>query len=188
MAPDIVITAAHCESDIKIVEVGKYFMGNGTSSSDTDQSYDTEVFEATGPLYPHPLYNSGVSFSHDVLLFKLNRKSNNQYIRVNTDPNLPSETSTHNEQLESQKNHYKDVGNEQSRVVNNLIVMGMGSTQFGKLGSTFPERLQQIKTSYVPNQVCRRSKDQSVDDNYQNLISDDMLCAFEDGQDACQGK
>lgn len=186
VAPDVIMTAAHCESDIKYAEVGKYYSAvNGTSSGAKDETYNTETFEVTGPMYPHPLYNSGVSFSHDVLLFKLNRKSNNQYIRVNTDPNLPRESSTNSEQLESQKN--KDVGSDQNRVINNLIVMGMGSTQFGKLGSSTPEVLQQTKTSYVPNRVCRRSKDQFVDDSYQNLISDDMLCAFEDSQDACQG-
>ena len=186
VAPDVVMTAAHCESDIKYAEVGKYYSTvNGTSSGDKDETYNTETFEVTGSMYPHPLYNSGLSFSHDVLLFKLNRKSSHQYIRVNTDPNLPSESSTNIEQLESQKN--KDVGSEQNRVMNNLIVMGMGSTLFGKLGSSAPEVLQQTKTSYVPNRVCRRSKDQFVDDSYQNLISEDMLCAFEDSQDACQG-
>ena len=182
------MTAAHCESNIKYAQVGKYYVTvNSASINDEDPINNIEMFEVTGTmLYPHPLYNSGVSFSHDVLLFQLNRKSNKQYIRVNTDPNLPSVSSSSIEQQDSQKSNYQDIGSEHKRGQNDLTVIGMGSKFFGKFGLSTPEVLQETTISYVPNGVCRRSKDQF--DNYQNLISDDMLCAFEDSQDACQGK
>ena len=163
VAPDIVMTAAHCQSEIKYARVGKYYVKTNNAE---DETYNVETFEVTGPMYPHPLYNSDVSFSHDVLLFKLNRKSTNQYIRLNTDPNIPSvPTSTEN----------------------NLSVIGMGATKTEKTESSVPDILQETTVSYVSNRVCRQAKDQFVDENYQNLISDDMLCAFEEGQDGCFG-
>jgi secreted trypsin-like serine protease len=188
VAPDVVMTAAHCETDIKYAQVGKYHLTmNSNSIDDNDDIHNPEMFEVTGPLYPHPLYNSGVSFSYDVLLFRLNRKSKNQYIRINTDPNFPSVISSSNRPDDARNSEFNHIGIEHSHR-NNLTVMGIGSTDFAKFGQTTPRVLQETTTSFVPNRVCRRSKDPSVDDNYQNLVSDDMLCAFEDSQDACQGK
>jgi secreted trypsin-like serine protease len=188
VAPDVIMTAAHCETDIKYAQVGKYYLTrNRNSTNDSDEIYNLELFDVRGPMYPHPLYNSGVSFSYDVLLFKLNRKSKNQYIRVNTDPNLPSMSSNSIGQEDARNSNYEDTSSEHNHG-NNLTVMGIGSTKFAKFGLSTPKVLQEITTSFVPNRVCRRSKDPHVDDNYQNLISDDMLCAFEDSQDACQGK
>ena len=183
VAPDVVMTAAHCEADIKYALVGSYY----STINDTSANANNEMFEVTGPTYTHPLYNSGVSFSYDVLLFKLNRNSKNQYIRINTDPNLPSASSSSIEQHDARNSNYNDISS-QHKYANNLTVMGIGSTKFEKFGHNIPHVLQETTTSYVPNRVCRRAKDSSVDDNYQNLISDDMLCAFEDNQDACQGQ
>ena len=188
VAPDVIMTAAHCETDIKYAQVGRYYLtSNSTSADDNDEIYDSETFEVTGPMYPHPLYNSGVSFSYDVLLFKLNRKTKNQYIQVNTDPNFPSVISSSVGKEDARNSNFKDTSNEHN-YGNNLTVMGIGSTKFAKFGKTNPNVLQETTTSFVPNRVCRRSKNPHVDDNYQNLISDDMLCAFEDSQDACQGE
>mmetsp|Transcript_23323 Transcript_23323/g.47604 ORF Transcript_23323/g.47604 Transcript_23323/m.47604 type:complete len:353 (-) Transcript_23323:999-2057(-) len=89
VAPDIVMTAAHCQIDIKYAQVGKYYV-KPSSAVDVEDDYTTETFEVVGPLHPHPLYNSGVSFSYDALLLKLDRKSRKQYVRINTDPNVPS--------------------------------------------------------------------------------------------------
>ena len=98
VAPDVVMTAAHCKADIKFAQVGKYFFA---LNSTEEEIYDSETFEVTGPIYTHPLYNSGVSFSYDVLLFQLSRKSKNQNIRVNTDQNLPSVSSHRQARLDS---------------------------------------------------------------------------------------
>jgi secreted trypsin-like serine protease len=190
VAPDIIMTAAHCASKVKYAQVGKYYLnsvvGNTNSNSTTAEENenvtgtisssisDYETFEVLN-MTSHPLYDSGYSFSHDVLLLKLDRISTKQYIRINQNSNIPI-TSTITSTDITRDNNDKQ-----------LIVMGIGSLSFSKFGSS-PQVLQETSLSFIPNRICRRSKDPDVEDNYQDLISDDMLCAFENSQDACQGK
>jgi secreted trypsin-like serine protease len=190
VAPDIIMTAAHCASKVKYAQVGKYYLnsvvGNTNSNSTTAEENknvtgtisssisDYETFEVLN-MTSHPLYDSGYSFSHDVLLLKLDRISKKQYIRINQNSNIPI-TSTITSTDITRDNNDKQ-----------LIVMGIGSLSFSKFGSS-PQVLQETSLSFIPNRICRRSKDPDVEDNYQDLISDDMLCAFENSQDACQGK
>jgi secreted trypsin-like serine protease len=190
VAPDIIMTAAHCASKVKYAQVGKYYLnsvvGNTNSNSITAEENenvtgtisssisDYETFEVLN-MTSHPLYDSGYSFSHDVLLLKLDRISKKQYIRINQNSNIPI-TSTITSTDITRDNNDKQ-----------LIVMGIGSLSFSKFGSS-PQVLQETSLSFIPNRICRRSKDPDVEDNYQDLISDDMLCAFENSQDACQGK
>jgi trypsin len=123
---------------------------------------DYEEFEILMPVHEHPLYNSETSFSHDAMLLKLSRQSTKQYIRINDDPNLPSSSSS------------------------TVKALGLGYTSYGDPGS-YPQYLQEATLSYVPNNVCERARDPNVAEDYQGLISDDMLCASDNGQDACQG-
>ena len=202
VAPDVVVTAAHCQSNIRYAQVGKYYVSEPLFDDDDDYDDDEiETFEVLGPMHPHPLYNLGVSFSYDVLLFRLNRKSTNQFVRINTDPDLLSVGGGGSSAIggggpqdaRESSHHHRDGGIARSEQQHgnyglNLTVIGIGSTNNGKFGTTYPRVLQETTTSFVPNRVCRRSKAPDLDDNYQNLISDDMMCAFEDGQDACQGE
>jgi trypsin len=158
VAPDVVMTAAHC-SNIEFAQVGRW------SLKDDLDGY--EEFQIEMPFRPHPLYNSGTSFSHDAMLLKLNRQSTKNYIRINDNNDLPSRAS--------------------STVRDNLTTMGFGYTKYGNTESK-PEYLQEASLSYVPNHICERSKDPKAGDSYQGLISDDMLCASDNGEDACQGE
>ena len=126
-----------------------------------------EEFQIEKPMHPHPLYNSGTSFSHDAMLVKLNRQSTKNYIRINDNPDLPSTAS--------------------ANVRNSLTTMGFGYTKYGNTKSE-PDFLQEASLSYVPNHICERSQDPNAGDSYQGLISDDMLCASDNGEDACQGE
>jgi secreted trypsin-like serine protease len=101
------------------------------------------------------------------MLLKLNRQSTKTYIRMNDNPDLPSRAS--------------------STIRNNLITMGFGYTKYGH-SMSYPDYLQEVSLSYVPNYVCERSKDPKAGDTYQGLIADDMLCASDMGEDACQGE
>lgn len=157
VAPDVVMTAAHC-SNIGFAQVGRWSL--------QDELDGYEEFQIESPMHPHPLYNSGTSFSHDAMLLKLNRQSTKNYIRINDNPSLPTEGS--------------------ATVRNSLTVMGLGYTQHGKTKSA-PDFLQEATLSYVPNPVCERSQDPKSPDSYQGLISDDMMCAADNGEDACQG-
>jgi secreted trypsin-like serine protease len=194
VAPDIIMTAAHCASKVKYAQVGKYYLnsvvGNTNSNSITAEENenvtgtisssisDYETFEVLN-MTSHPLYDSGYSFSHDVLLLKLDRISKKQYIRINQNSNIPITSTITSTDITRDNN-----GNNNDK---QLIVMGIGSLSFSKFGSS-PQVLQETSLSFIPNRICRRSKDPDVEDNYQDLISDDMLCAFENSQDACQGK
>jgi secreted trypsin-like serine protease len=194
VAPDIIMTAAHCASKVKYAQVGKYYLnsvvGNTNSNSTTAEENknvtgtisssisDYETFEVLN-MTSHPLYDSGYSFSHDVLLLKLDRISKKQYIRINQNSNIPITSTITSTDITRDNN-----GNNNDK---QLIVMGIGSLSFSKFGSS-PQVLQETSLSFIPNRICRRSKDPDVEDNYQDLISDDMLCAFENSQDACQGK
>lgn len=185
VAPDMAISAAHCKGDIKFATVGKYYLESNNNNGN-NVLYKSEVFEVVA-MHTHPLYNSGVSFSYDSILLKLDRTSANPYVRINTDPRLPSESisSIGNQGV---RNDVEDTNNNSGKDRNNLTVMGIGATMFTKtMSREVPNVLQETTTSFVPNRVCRRSKDPEVNDNYQNLVSEDMLCAFEDSQDACQG-
>lgn len=158
IAPDIVMTAAHC-SNIKFAQVGRWSLG--------DELDGYEEFQVDATAYPHPLYNSGTSYSHDAMLFKLDRQSTKQYIHLNENPEVPSSST--------------------STVRNSLTVVGFGYTKYGSSNSE-PDFLQEASLSYVPNHVCARSKDPDAPDSYEGLISDDMMCASDHGEDACQGK
>lgn len=156
VAPDVVICAAHCADSVKYAQVGRW---NRAESDD-----DYEEFDVVTPLYLHPLYESGTSFSHDIMLIKLNRQSTKEYLRINEDPNLPTE-----QQLDE------------------LTALGIGYTQHANASSA-PQVLQEASLTYVPNYICESSKDPTIVENYQGLISEDMLCASDDGEDACQGE
>jgi hypothetical protein len=158
VAPDVVMSAAHCADSVKYAQVGRW---NRVQSDD-----DYEEFDIVMPLHLHPLYVSETSFSHDVMLIKLNRQSTKEYLTINEDPNLPT---------------------QEQQQPDELTALGIGYTQHANASSA-PPILQEASLTYVPNYICERSKDPSVVENYQGLISEDMLCASDHGEDACQGE
>jgi trypsin len=165
VAPDVVMTASHC-SNLAFAQVGRWSLGDDEAAEE-EHLDGYEEFQIEEPMHPHPLYNSGTSFSHDAMLLKLNRQSTKTYIRINDNPDIPTQAS--------------------ATVRNSLVVMGFGYTKHGNTKSE-PDHLQEAILSYVPNDVCERSQDPNSPDSYQGLISEDMLCASDNGEDACQGQ
>ncbi len=156
VAPDVVISAAHCADSVKYAQVGRW------NRVDSDDDY--EEFDVVTPLHVQPLYESGTSFSHDIMLIKLNRQSTKEYLRINENPDLPTDQQP-----------------------GELTALGIGYTQHANASSA-PQVVQEASLTYVPTYICERSKDPSIVENYQGLISEDMLCASDDGEDACQGE
>lgn len=156
VAPDVVMSAAHCADSVKYAQVGRWHR--------VDSNDDYEEFDIVTPLHLHPLYQSGTSFSNDVMLIKLNRQSTKQYLRINENPDLPT-----------------------GQQPDELTAIGIGYTKDADASSA-PQVLQEASLSYVPPYICERSKDPSIVENYQGLISEDMLCASDDGEDTCQGE
>lgn len=123
---------------------------------------DYEEFEILYPEYVHPLYTD-VDFPYDFLLLKLDGISTRPYIELNEDPDLPTGLR-----------------------VDEVTSLGFGNTD-PQDSSSLSRILQEVDLTYIPNNVCELSKAPGVSDDYQGLITDDMLCAGDNGQDSCQG-
>lgn len=154
VAPDVVLTAAHCRGYFDRALVGPY--------NRLDSTEDSEEFSALYPEYVHPLYDQDL-YPYDFMLVKLSGSSTKPYIQLNDDPSLPT-------------------GN----VDDELAVLGFGYTDFGDVTSE-AFILQYADLNYVTNDVCDKAKDPYVSETYQGLITDDMMCAADTGQDSCQG-
>jgi secreted trypsin-like serine protease len=154
VAPDMVLTAAHCQGVIQYAWVGPY--------DRNDPKEQIEEFFVLSPEYVHPLYDEDV-LPYDFMLLKLSRSSSKPYILLNDNPNLPK-------------------GN----IDNELAVLGFGYTDVSNSNSeSFV--LQVADLNYIPNDICERSKDPFISETYRGLVTDDMLCAQDEGQDSCQG-
>ena len=90
-------------------------------------------------------------FPFDFMFLKLSGQSRKQYILVNDDNNLPS----------AQDN-------------DELTVLGFGITEPGEPESE-ARILQEVKVAYIPNDICEKAKDPRIGEDYQGLISSDML-------------
>jgi secreted trypsin-like serine protease len=123
---------------------------------------DMEEFQILSPEYTHPLY-IGDTFPYDFMLLKLNQRSTKQYIKLNENRNVPT-----------------------GQRVDEVTALGFGFTVAGDVDSD-PQILQEVDLTYVPNNVCELAKDPRINEGYQGLITEDMLCATDKGQDACQG-
>jgi Trypsin len=111
---------------------------------------------------PHPQYQ-GDTLGHDIMLLKLSGASNYPLVSLNRNPTVPS------------------TGEE-------LLVLGFGVTQVGgDVLLSAAKRLQLGTVQHVPNDVCEMARSPDAEESYQGRIREDMLCAWGDGIDACQG-
>ena len=99
------------------------------------------------------------------MLLKLENISRKQPIALNDDNKVPERITGDNDEL---------------------TVIGFGITVAGEADSE-SNILQVANVNYVDNDTCEQAKHHSIADDYSGLISSDMLCAREYGQDACQG-
>ena len=125
IAPDIVLTAAHCADFVNVVKIGRrYLEGSSSIGGDAEISMYEEfqiIETAEQPNYRPRTYNK------DVALLKLSKASIHRPIKMNNDPNVPSD------------------GQE-------LVVMGYGETYYG---SPVSNTLLQTQVYYMTNEQCR---------------------------------
>ncbi|CAB9499955.1 Vitamin K-dependent protein C (Fragment) [Seminavis robusta] len=154
IAPDIVLTAAHCRnSRLRTVHVGRY---DRTNPSENFESFTIEE------MISHPEYKED-GLDHDIMILKLSGVSNTPPVTLNRDPTIPSSDD-------------------------DLLVLGFGVTQVGGDLSLFASETMQVGiVQHVPNDVCDAARSPGIDETYQGRITEDMLCAWGDGVDACQG-
>jgi trypsin len=185
VAPDVVLTAAHCRYGRQPNHQGwlgstilfaisahirtllGYFSGvlRIAHVGRWNRGYaenDMEELQIISPEYIHPLYDDE-DFPYDFMLLKLNQQSTKQYIKLNENSNLPT-----------------------GQRVDEVTALGFGYTEAGNSDSD-SQILQEVDLTYVPNNVCELAKDPRLNEGYQGLITDDMLCATDNGQDSCQG-
>lgn len=178
IAPDIVMSAAHCAPSIRYAQVGRWRRGRdgggGSGGGNTENDDDYEEFDIMvdddSMMMIHPNYESGTSFQHDVMLLRLARQSTHPYVRINTDAKRPENGGSNNGRSDD------------------LRAIGLGYTLHANPHSA-PLVLQEATLHYVTNVVCERAKDPNITETYAGLITDDMLCANDvlEGQDTCQG-
>jgi trypsin len=160
VAPDIILTAAHCDGGFGAAHVGRW------NQEDTNEDYDSFGILSTDH-YIHPSFvnpsetKSGVS-SFDFMLLKMNQTSSKDYIKLNENSDIPT-----------------------GQRVDEVTALGFGS--IASDSDSYPTILQKVDLTYISKEDCDKSKDPQYADNYQGLISDDMLCAGDYGQDSCQG-
>eukprot|EP00980_Cylindrotheca_fusiformis_P031608 scaffold26676_cov137-Cylindrotheca_fusiformis.AAC.6 len=66
-----------------------------------------------------------------------------------------------------------------------LTVVGWGTTRFGDY-SSYPDVFQEVNITYISNQDCKVTTNEHGQ-SYGEWITDDHLCAWEEGKDSCFG-
>jgi len=171
IAPDIVLSAAHCNDFVNHALVGyhttdhvqrklsKDRTSGGARRIEQDKAFDTI---AVSEKILHPDYDPATG-SNDFLLIKLPVWINNTpFITINLAPNIPPPYVAAN------------------GIKTFLYALGWGISIAGDPDS-FSDVLQKVKLYHVNNYICGFAY------GYKHIKSD-MLCAHSlEGQDACQG-
>jgi trypsin len=152
IAPDMVLSAAHCGGMATSIELGRY---DRSSLSETYESIRVEQ------EFRHPRYNVD-DIVFDQMLVKLSEPSSETTVRINSDESIPAS------------------GQE-------VTVIGWGLTD-GNDENSASDILQEASLSAISNEECSAAKNPNLPlDSYQGAITDDMVCAIDNGQDACSG-
>lgn len=125
-----------------------------------NEEYDNFTMAETE--YIHPQFVEDLATSYDFMLLKLAQQSSKAYIKLNENPDIPT-----------------------GQRIDEVTALGFGT--ISKNLEEYPSTLQQVELTYMNNNDCEKSRDPNYADNYQGLISSDMLCAGDFGQDTCRG-
>jgi len=125
-----------------------------------NESYDNFTMAETE--YIHPQFVEDLATYFDFMLLKLTQQSSKAYIKLNENPDIPN-----------------------GQRIDEVTALGFGTISTNL--EEYPSTLQQVELTYINNNECEKSKDPQYADNYQGLISSDMLCAGDNGQDTCRG-
>ena len=160
IAPDVVLTAAHCLRGTGIsykVAIGK---------ADLTKN-DGEVIRVMKEIKHQQYYNwSTDSFDLGLLVLKkpVSVVSQDDLIRINADDAYPSPGDT-------------------SRI------MGWGDTDPDEAKLLVSYSLREVDIPVISNKECKSTKGSAngYTGSYEDLVFTSMICTFMSGQDACQG-
>jgi len=150
VAPDMILTAGHCQSKRLTAAVGRYSFERdqiGSSSSSFAGYYDV-IAQARHPLW---VSKGDDEFKHDFLLLKLNQTIKNRRLALlNDNPNLPNTDDTA------------------------LTAMGVGWTHRDRESKA--DTLREVSLKAISNDDCRTSANDDHDVTYHHRIFPSHLC------------
>jgi trypsin len=158
IARDVVLTAAHCQGGTGTFIGGNIVVGRHNLNNDDEGT----VYSNRNEI-PHPSFNSdGIITNFDIMLVFLegNMLVNNTWVKLNSNVSVP--------------------------VVNQSVtVMGWGKTDINDVFNAGSDVLMNVEVNIVPNDECQQSE--AYGQSYSNLVTENVLCARDVGQDSCQG-
>mmetsp|Transcript_25715 Transcript_25715/g.60894 ORF Transcript_25715/g.60894 Transcript_25715/m.60894 type:complete len:625 (-) Transcript_25715:849-2723(-) len=203
VAPDLVLSAAHCGTEMNFANVGRYNRSSWHGNY-YELGEDGSERRAILDVYVHPSYDDDSDdFRYDMQLLKLDKNvTAHTYVRLNDDPNIPISE----ESLSGQESIDGIVIDDRPFVT----VMGFGlirpddgsgESSDPEQNSLLPTVLQRTNLEPLTNEECSQSKDEDSqyyyyrEVGYQGSISSDMLCArgptileeYNQRTDACKG-
>jgi Trypsin len=165
IAPDVVLTAAHCSSaDVAFAMVGKHFYDMNDHSdnyeridiqspfdmgatADYMEVHNHAMVDMIGFIHPFHSYKER---TYDVMLLKLvSPSTTGKIMKLNFDPNVPA----------------RGTGNE-------ITVIGMGRLE---IDGPKPDVLQQVHVDFIPYDDCIDITSYNVDYKYE--VMPDMICS-----------
>ncbi len=156
IAPDIVLSAAHCAKNFDGVLLGKH------NTKDKTESNEHFIFEE---CRSHPKYeeDKGIQLNNDFLIIKLYGISSHSIAKINGNPNIPRNEG------------------------DSLTVMGWGV--INSKTNEMATELQEVEVKYISNKNCKKISGYLEGHKFslKDSISDAMICAKDDQEDACQG-
>lgn len=159
IAPDCILTAAHCRGSFDYAELGRWNL-----AADTTESYQYfDIVECT--MHPNFTYFEDRQIGNDFMVCKLDRKADvDKYppVKLNANPSVPQTSEA-------------------------VTVVGWGRTSSG--GARSDQQLQATVNVVSNNQCRQAQGCIGPGQcyGYQNIIKSNMLCAQSPGQDSCQG-
>jgi Trypsin len=109
--------------------------------------------------YPNPLWIFE-EYSYDQMILVLERDSIHPPVKLNLDPEVPTSNS-------------------------NITLVGMGRSNSDQAN---PEVLQETKTlQYIDNAKCQNLTDEDGNEPFQDRLSDDMICVYDQWSSQCSG-
>ena len=158
IARDVVLTAAHCQGGTGTFIGGNIVVGRHNLNNDDEGTVYSNRDEI-----PHPSFNSdGVVTNFDIMLVFLegDMNVNNTWVKLNSNASIP--------------------------IVNQSVtVMGWGKTDVNDFFDDGSDVLMNVVVNVVSNDECQKSE--AYGQSYSSLVTENVLCARDVGQDSCQG-
>lgn len=167
IAPDIVLTAGHCNGALQDLDIYRVVVGR----TDLAQTWKGRSIKMKQEVL-HPLYDpESVDNDFNIVLLaeKIKEEEGIQMVRLNSDGNVPA------------------VGGA-------TTVMGWGDTNALQEEVETSDVLLEAQVFAVSNEECEASKGAVATSNFGQLfvdmkgdITENMLCAWAEDTDGCQG-